>query len=120
MENDDLPVANTHGIPFIMELDIKQQFVLFSALIHVFKNKENIIKFCKENRLTVKKLTKDMQYIPFWFSDIRDIMNKTRYSYNIRETRNAMIYLMNRGINPTLKNLYKILGMSFTTKINGF
>lgn len=61
-----------------------------------------------------------MQYIPFWFSDIRDIMNKTRYSYNIRETRNAMIYLMNRGINPTLKNLYKILGMSFTTKINGF
>ncbi len=67
--------------------------------------------------LTVKKLTKDLSYIPFWFSEIRDIMNKTRYSYNIRETRNAMIYLMNRGIKPTVKNLYKIFGMSFADKL---
>ena len=114
--NDDLPVSNTPGIPFIMELDIKQQFVLFSALMQILKNKESIICFCKDNKLTVKKLTKDLPYIPFWFSEIRDIMNKTRYSYNIRETRNAMIYLMNREINPTLKNLYKILGMSFADK----
>ena len=113
LENDDLPVSNTPGIPFIMELDIKQQFVLFSAIMQVFKDKESIIEFCKDNKLTVKKLTKDLPYIPFWFSEIRDIMNKTSYSYNIRETRNAMIYLTNRGINPTVKNLYKILGMSF-------
>ena len=116
LENDDLPVSNTPGIPFIMELDIKQQFVLFSALMQVFKNKESIIRFCADNRLTVKKLTKDMRYIPFWFSEIRDIMNKTRYSYNIRETRNAMIYLMKIGINPTVKNLYKVLAISFTNR----
>ncbi len=114
LENGELPVSNTPGIPFVMELNIKQQYVLFSALMRVFESRDGIIRFCKDNRLTVKKLTKDLQYIPFWFSEIRDIMNKTRYSYSISETRNAMVYLMNKGINPTVKNLYKILGMSFT------
>jgi len=116
LKNDELPVSNTPGIPFIMELDIKHQFALFSGLMRIFENKESIIGFCKDNRLTVKKLTKDLPYMPYWFSEIYDIMNKTRYSYNIRETRNAMIYLMNSGINPTLKNLYKILGMSYAAK----
>ncbi len=114
--NNDMPVSNIPGIPFIMELGIKQQYVLFSGLMNIFKDKESIIRFCADNRLTVKKLTKDLQYIPFWFSEIRDIMNKTRYSYNIGETRNAMIHLMSRGINPTLKNLYKFLGMSLANK----
>ena len=106
LENDELPVSNTPGIPFVMELNIKQQYVLFSALMRVFENKDGIIRFCKDNRLTVKKLTKDLQYIPFWFSEIRDIMNKTKYSMNIIETQNAMIYLAKMGIRPNLKNLY--------------
>ncbi len=76
LENDDLPVSNTPGIPFVMELNIKQQYILFSALMQVFKNKKSIIRFCADNRLTVKKLTKSLTYIPFWFSEIRDIMNK--------------------------------------------
>jgi hypothetical protein len=101
-----------------MELDIKQQYVLFSALMRVFESRDGIIRFCKDNRLTVKKLTKDLPYVPYWFSEICDIMNKTRYSYSISETRNAMVYLMNKGINPTVKNLYKILGMSFASKNN--
>ncbi len=118
LENDELPVSNTPGIPFVMELDIKQQYVLFSALMRVFESRDGIIRFCKDNRLTVKKLTKDLPYVPYWFSEICDIMNKTRYSYSISETRNAMVYLMNKGINPTVKNLYKILGMSFASKNN--
>ncbi len=106
LENDELPVSNTPGIPFVMELNIKQQYVLFSALMRVFENKDGIIRFCKDNRLTVKKLTKDLQFIPFWFTEIRDIMNKTKYSMNIIETQNAMIYLAKMGIRPNLKNLY--------------
>ena len=107
LENDGLPVSNTPGIPFIMELDIKQQFVLFSALMQVFENRDGIIRFCKDNKLTVKKLTKDLSYIPFWFTEIRDTMNKTKYSRSIIETQNAMIYLAKMGIKPNLKNLYK-------------
>ena len=106
LENDELPVSNTPGIPFVMELNIKQQYVLFSALMQVFESRDGIIRFCKDNRLTVKKLTKDLQYIPFWFTEIRDIMNKTKYSMNIIETQNAMIYLAKMGIRPNLKNLY--------------
>ena len=113
LENDELPVSNTPGIPFVMELDIKQQYVLFSALMRVFESRDGIIRFCKDNRLTVKKLTKDLQYIPFWFSEIRDIMNKTKYSWNIIETQNAMIYLTKMGIKPNLKNLYKIINVNF-------
>jgi hypothetical protein len=116
LENDELPVSNTPGIPFVMELDIKQQYILFSALMRLFESRDGIIRFCKDNRLTVKKLTKDLQYIPFWFSEIRDIMNKTKYSWNIIETQNAMIYLTKIGIKPNLKNLHKILGMSFAYK----
>ncbi|MHB1703271.1 MAG: TniQ family protein [bacterium] len=105
LENDELPVSNTPGIPFVMELDIKQQYILFSVLMRVFESRDGIIRFCKDNRLTVKKLTKGLQYIPFWFSEIRDIMNKTKYSMNIIETQNAMIYLTKMGIKPNLKNL---------------
>ena len=111
LENDELPVSNTPGIPFVMEFDIKQQYVLFSALMQVFESRDGIIRFCKDNRLTVKKLTKDLQYIPFWFSEIRDIMNKTKYSMNIIETQNAMIYLAKMGIRANLKNLYKIINL---------
>ena len=109
LENDGLPVSNTQGIPFVMELDIKQQLVLFSALMQVFESRESIIRFCKDNKLTIKRLTKDLQYIPFWFTEIRNIMNKTKYSCNIIETQNAMIYLVKMGLKPNLKNLYKIL-----------
>ena len=109
LENDGLPVSNTQGIPFVMELDIKQQLVLFSALMQVFESRESIIRFCKDNKLTIKRLTKDLQYIPFWFTEIRNIMNKTKYSWNIIETQNAMIYLVKMGLKPNLKNLYKIL-----------
>ena len=113
LENNGLPVSNTPGIPFVMELDIKQQYILFSTLMQVFESRNGIIRFCKDNKLTIKRLTKDLQYIPFWFTEIRDIMNKTKYSMNIIETQNAMIYLAKIGIRPNLKNLYKIININF-------
>jgi hypothetical protein len=52
-----------------------------------------------------------MDYIPFWFSEIYDTMNKTKYSYNIIETRNALLYLQKNDITPNLKNLYKVFAI---------
>jgi hypothetical protein len=95
-----------------MELDIKQQYVLFSVLMNVFESRDSIIRFCKDNKLTIKRLTKDLQYIPFWITEIRDIMNKTRYSYTSQEIKNALNYLHNKKIKTNLKNLYKVIGIS--------
>ena len=106
--SEDLPASNTPGIPYVMELGIKEQYVIFSALMQILENKESILKFLSVNKITVKKLSRSMDYIPFWFSDIYDTMNKTKYSYNIIETRNVLLYLQKNGITPNLKNLYKI------------
>jgi len=113
LRNNTLPVSNISGIPYAMELDIRQQFVLFSALMDLFKSKENILKYCTDNNITVKKLSRSIKYIPFWFKEIYDIMNKKCYSYTIQEIGNALTCLNNQGINPTFKNLYKIFGISF-------
>ena len=105
---EDLPASNTPGIPYVMELGIKEQYVIFSALMRLLESKESILKFLSVNKITVKKLSRSMDYIPFWFSEIYDTMNKTKYSYNIIETRNALLYLQKNDITPNLKNLYKI------------
>lgn len=114
LEDGELPVSNISGIPYVMELDIKQQFILFSALIRLFESKENMIKYCADNNITVKKLSRSIKYIPFWFKEIYNILNKTRYSYTIQEVGNALVYLDTQRIKPTFKNLYKLFGISLT------
>ncbi|MHB8327857.1 MAG: hypothetical protein ACYDB5_10570, partial [bacterium] len=117
--NDTLPVSNSFAIPYVMELDIRQQFVLFSELMRLFESKESMIKFCADNKITVKKLSRSIKYIPFWFSEIYDTINKTRYSYTMQEISSTLICLQNQDIKPTFKNLYKIFGISFANKKRG-
>ncbi|MHB1697429.1 MAG: TniQ family protein [bacterium] len=113
-DGEQLPVSDISRIPYVMELDIKQQFALFSGLMRLFESKENMLKFCADNNITVKKLSRSVKYVPFWFQEIYDTINKTRYSYTAQEIGNALIYLKKQGMNPTFKNLYKIFGISLT------
>ena len=97
-----------------MELDIKQQYILFSALMKIFENQKNIIKFCTENKITVKKISRSMDYVPFWFAETYDGINKAKYCYTSEEIKNGLIYLRSHGINPGLKNLLKTFNISVT------
>lgn len=111
LDEEGLPISNIRGIPYIMELDIRQQYVLFSALMEIFENQENIIIFCKENKITVKMLSRSMGYIPFWFAKTYDGINKSKYYYTSEEIKNGLIYLQTHGIKPSLKNLLKTFRM---------
>ena len=94
----ELPVSDIRGIPYVMELDIKQQYILFSALMKIFENQKNIIKFCTENKITVKKISRSMDYVPFWFAKTYDAINKTKYFYTLEEIKNGLIYFQTHEI----------------------
>jgi hypothetical protein len=112
LAENELPVSGIRGIPYVMELDIRQQFALFPALMRIFENQENIMKFCAENKITLKRLSRSMDYVPFWFAETYDAINKAKYCYTSEEIKNGLIYLRKLGIRPGLKNLLKKFGIS--------
>ena len=112
LEENGLPISDIRGIPYVMELDIRQQYALFSALIKIFENQENITGFCAENKITVKKISRSMDCVPFWFTETYDSINKAKYCYTSEEIKNGLIYLRKHGIRPGLKNLLKKFGIS--------
>ena len=111
-----LPVSYIRGISYVMELDIRQQYILFSALMQIFENQENITRFCAENKITVKKVSRSMNYVPFWFIETYDAINKAKYCYTSEEIINGLIYLRTDGISPSLKNLLKTFNISVSKK----
>lgn len=112
LADKELPVSGIRGIPYVMELDTRQQYALFSALTMIFENQENITGFCAENKITVKMLSRSMDYVPFWFAKTYDAINKAKYHYTSEEIKNGLIYLRKQGIRPGLKNLLKKFGIS--------
>ncbi len=116
LEENELPISGIRGIPYVMELDIRQQYALFSALTRIFENQENISKFCAENKITVKKISRSMDYIPFWFSKFYNKINKVKYIYSYDEVKNVLNYLKRQDIRLTSKNLKKHLGITFSNK----
>jgi hypothetical protein len=66
------------GNNLIENIPLKEQYLLFSGLVRLFEGYPGrMLSFCGVNRLRGSDLTRDMEYIPFWYQRIVDAKTKT-------------------------------------------
>lgn len=98
----------------IKDIPLKQQYLFFSGIVSLLdKYPRKLIAFCKANNIGKYELTKDIGYIPYAFQEIVDHLNKEQYVVQKEEIRNAIMYLRNRGLSPTMKRVSKLMGTRF-------
>lgn len=109
--------------PIYTQISIKEQFVLFSSILMLFKDYPHVIKsFVLSNKLTYWKTLKDMSYSSFWFENLINSITP-RYTSATRlitkqEIENAKRYLLSKNIPITKANLTRLLGCNFFSIYN--
>lgn len=111
------------SITVFYQLSIKEQYLLFSLIVDLFKKyPKNIKKYIKRNNLSYWQITKDMNYISFWFENlINGIIPRevnTSKLLTVGEIEKGKKYLISKGFIINKANLSRLFGCSFFSKYN--
>lgn len=108
------------GPGFLEEVPLKEQYLLFSGAMKVFEDfPDGLIPFCEANNLGKTELTRDMKYIPFWYSPIVEIFDHESRYVSIEEVKSVIDYLKRRGGNVNLAEISKVLEMCLEYRKRG-
>lgn len=99
------------GPGFLEEVPLKEQYLLFSGAMKVFEDfPDGLIPFCEANNLGKTELTRDMKYIPFWYSPIVEIFDHESRYVSIEEVKSVIDYLRRNGKNVNMAEVSKATG----------
>lgn len=109
--------------PILHQVSIKEQYALFSLSYYLFRKfPSNIKKYIKENNLSAWDITKDMDYISYWFENlINDIVPREPYPARFltkEEIENGKKYLKRNGLILNKANLTRLFGCNFFSSYN--
>jgi len=104
--------------PPIIQISIKQQFLLISALLKLFEDyPHNVIKFVSSNKLSHWNLTKDMNLIPYWYEKLLDkIAPKPSFTSTLltpEEVISAIKWLKTQKIEINKANIRQLFQCDF-------
>jgi len=95
---------------YVEDIQIQEQYIVYSASEHLLKDLNHVHLFCKANHIGKGILTHSMGYIPFWFTFIIWENNLSSYSISAREAENAIIYLRRNKIPVSFSSLSRLIG----------
>lgn len=109
--------------PTHIQIPIKEQFALFTLCVELFERYPTKIKqYIEANNLTHWQITKDMQYISFWFEElINSITPREVYWSKMvtdEEITNAKEYLISQKIEVNKSSMSRITGCNFHSSYN--
>lgn len=103
--------VNRERCNYIEDVPLKEQYLLFSGAMKVFEDfPVRYIEFCKLNSLGKTELTRDMKYIPFWYSKVVELFNHESRYVDIEEVKSVIDYLKRNGRNVNLAEVRKLTG----------
>jgi len=91
-------------------IPLKEQYVLFTALVDILSSRERLEKFITDNRLQKTELTRDFEDYPFWYSGFVSKYSGETYSPSLEEVKCAIKYLQQKGVEVNWKNLRTTVG----------
>ncbi len=89
---------------------LKDQYLLFSGLMKLFDDfPKDLLAFCRLNGLGKTELTRDLHYVPFWYTTIVDRFDQAWWPISAEEVANVIEYMRKRGMDVQRKSVTRFL-----------
>lgn len=95
----------------LTEVRLKEQFLLFSGLMHLFDNyPANLQEYCHRIGVGKTELSKDLHIIPFWYKKVVDRFDQSVCPVSGEEVSSALCYMAKRDMRFTQKGVSGLIG----------
>ena len=96
----------------IDDVPLKEQYLLFSGLVKLFEDyPDNLLSFCRLNKLRFTELSRDMEPLPFWYAQVVNEFNQGGRRISIDEVSSVIRYLRRTNGWTCKEHVSKIMGI---------